>query len=770
MFRASVIQAACAVALSALIAAFSSAGCARQSLPFDAARARGHIDALARRIGSRPIGTAENRQAREYIAAALRDAGLSVRLQETDAVDQRAGLTAHVVNIIATKDGAARDAVALISHYDSVPDGPGASDDALGVATCLESARVLARLELRHSLFVIVTDGEEVGLMGARGAVTDFEIASRVRTFLNFDGTGAAGPTLLFEAGPGWGAPLSAWATGAPAPAGASFGAEIYRRLPNDTDFTVFKTLGASGLNFAPVADSYAYHMDRDIASRVEAGTLNHEIANTIATVRTLDAMEWSPPSDPPTYFDVFGAHATVYGETAARVLAWTAVSFAILTWLVITRDLFRPRGILGLAITALAALLSSLVCVAALVAAAGVLRGLRTELNPWYAAPHWFFLFLVATGLLAAWVMHWLGWRLPARVQPLRSPAAVWWVTLPVWALLAMLLHRAAPAAAYLVVWPMLLAAILVLACRRSVFGMLLASSAVLLASTALWARNTWILLRFMVPLFGWLPVTAPVWLYPALIAVAALLIVPPVVALVAGRFSRLSISRPAGLFVVTVTLVTGLLAWASPAYTPLRPEMRTVWYVQDNVLNRAWWEVGGSEPSAGLGVPGPVGAVWHRPEDVLPTTVRIGRIEAPFTFRTSAMPLVTAAPADVVSQTVRAPDGRMTLDIRIVPRVPLTFRLSLPAGVRPSTSSLAGTVARDVWRATYVAPPPAGVLVHLAFEGRSPADLSGTTVLFAISGVPADAPGAWPAWLPRERDAWHARTMMIETVGAGG
>ena len=41
---------------------------------------------------------------------------------------------------------------------------------------------------------------------------------------------------------------------------------------------------------------------------------------------------------------------------------------------------------------------------------------------------------------------------------------------------------------------------------------------------------------------------------------------------------------------------------------------------------------------------------------------------------------------------------------------------------------------------------------------------------MLFVTSGVPGDAPGAWPAWLPRERDAWHARTMVIEPVGAGG
>ena len=100
------------------------------------------------------------------------------------------------------------------------------------------------------------------------------------------------------------------------------------------------------------------------------------------------------------------------------------------------------------------------------------------------------------------------------------------------------------------------------------------------------------------------------------------------------------------------------------------------------------------------------------------------------------------------------------------IVPRVPLVFRVSLPPGLRPTTSSLTGTVERDVWQATYVAPPAAGVMVHLVFDRRSPADLRGTTLLFVISGVPGDAPGAWPAWLPRERDAWHARTMVIEPV----
>ena len=777
MFRPLATVAARAAALSALAGAVAAGACARAATPFDPeARverqllARAHVDALARRIGSRATGTPENRQAREYVAKALRDAGFTVRLQEADASDPIGGLTAHVVNIIATKEGPTRDAVALISHYDSVPDGPGASDDALGVATCLVSGRALAGLGLRHSLFIVVTDGEEVGLMGARAAVADAEIAARVRMFLNFDGTGAAGPTLLFETGPGWGPPLSAWASGATSPAGASFGAEIYKRLPNDTDFTVFKTIGASGLNFAPVADSYAYHTDRDIAPRVDASTLDHEIANTIATVRTLDGMEWTRPVDPPTYFDLFGWSAIVYSDAAGRALFWCALAIAVVTWILLTVSFLRERGVVALILTVMWTLATSVMSVGLSIIGARLLRSLRVELNPWYASPHWFFLFVIALGLLGAWNVQFLGRHLPERWQPIRSPAAVWWTTLPVWAAIAVLLHQAAPAAAYLAVWPLGVAATLVLVCRHSSLGMLVASAGVLVVALALWARNTWILLNFMVPLFGWLPVTAPVWLYPVLIAVAGLFVMPGAIAIGWGRFSGVVLARQAELPLLAAVLVTGVFAWASPAYTPLRPQMRTVWYVQDNVANRAWWEVGGSEPSAGLGVPGPVGASWQRPDDALPTTVRIGRIEAPFTFRTSATPLLTAVPADVTTQTARTADGRTSLEVTIVPHMTVAFRLSLPPGVRPATSSLAGTVTRDVWHATYVALPAAGVIVRLTFDGRSPADLRGTTVLFVTAGVPSDTPGNWPAWLPRERDAWHARTMVIESVGVGG
>ena len=114
----------------------------------------------------------------------------------------------------------------------------GALDDGIGVAACLEAARVLSQERLTHSLLVLVTDGEESGLMGARALVIDSDVNARLRAFLNFDGTGAAGPSLLFETGPGWTSALSAWGNHATVPSGASFATEISKRLPNDTDFS----------------------------------------------------------------------------------------------------------------------------------------------------------------------------------------------------------------------------------------------------------------------------------------------------------------------------------------------------------------------------------------------------------------------------------------------------------------------------------------------------------------------------------------------------
>ncbi len=88
------------------------------------------------------------------------------------------GSAANVVGLIRGRDAAARDsAVVIAAHYDHLGiGGPvsgdsiynGADDDASGVVAVLQMARALAHDPPRRSVVVLLTTGEEVGLLGTR--------------------------------------------------------------------------------------------------------------------------------------------------------------------------------------------------------------------------------------------------------------------------------------------------------------------------------------------------------------------------------------------------------------------------------------------------------------------------------------------------------------------------------------------------------------------------------------------------------------------------
>jgi hypothetical protein len=741
-----------------------ASGCARPAIDVDEASALAHVQVLADRIGSRPIGSAANAKAREYIAGELTRLGFAVRLQEADAVDASRGLTARVVNIIAVRRGEQPEAIALVSHYDSVPDGPGAADDALGVATCLESARVLSAAPMRHSLFVIVTDGEEVGLMGARAAVTDSEVAARVKSVLNFDGTGAARPAFMFQAGPGRAAPFDAWASSANTPRGASFAVEIYRRLPNDTDFTVFRAFGAAGLNFAPIGDSYAYHTDRDVPSRLDLGVIRDEVANTVATVRALDASDTAVTADSPIYFDLLGWRVVVMSPAQSEWLSWAACAAGGVAWLMLTPALYRERRLAGLLLTAAWAAVAAAVTFGAMAGTVAVVRDATSALQPWYSSPNTFFGCLVLAGCLGSWMTRHLATTVPLRLRPVRTPVSAWWTTLPLWIALTAVLQITAPVAAYLFSAPLAAASVLVAATIARPAYMRAASLVVAAVAGVLWVSNLLVLFAFVVCLFGWTPVVPPVWLWPAVFAVAALPLAPPLVAAAAGWLAWPRASRLTGF------LLSGLFCWSaagtvlSRPYTADRPQMRAARYVQDDIGGQRWWEIGGNELTLDLGSSGPTGAVWQPTADAIPAAIRIGSLGSPFVFRSPAAGERQNVPATIRSSVTSGLNGRLTLNLSIVPREPVAVRIVLPPGVRPESSSIAGVVGADRWSATYVAPGASGLDARLTFAGITAADLQQTAVVLVTHGLPgaADATGR-PAWLSTARAAWRTRSYFV-------
>src|SRR5688572_11077672 len=113
---------------------------------FSAGRAREQLRMIAGDGRPRPAGSAAGSQAREKIVARLRELGYQPEVQDGFACSA-VHTCARVRNVLALKAGqtAGGKLVMVNAHYDSVPAGPGASDDAVGVAAILEVARALAK-------------------------------------------------------------------------------------------------------------------------------------------------------------------------------------------------------------------------------------------------------------------------------------------------------------------------------------------------------------------------------------------------------------------------------------------------------------------------------------------------------------------------------------------------------------------------------------------------------------------------------------------------
>jgi len=104
-------------------------------------------------------------RARSYIVRQLHHAGWTTRTQMFDSG----------INIYAERAGTdpRLGAILVASHYDTVATSPGADDNATGVATVLETARLLGDRPTPRPLKVALFDQEEEGLVGSFAFAAD---------------------------------------------------------------------------------------------------------------------------------------------------------------------------------------------------------------------------------------------------------------------------------------------------------------------------------------------------------------------------------------------------------------------------------------------------------------------------------------------------------------------------------------------------------------------------------------------------------------------
>jgi len=316
---------------------------------FSAERAMAHLQHIAR--APHPTGSAENVRVRAYIVEQMTALGLATEVQSTAVlrVPPRFASGATVSNVIGRSQGSRNTrAVMLVAHYDSVPSGPGASDDGSGVVTLLETMRALkAGPPLQNDVILLATDGEELGLLGAQAFMTEHAWAKDVGVVLNFEARGTCGASMLFETSSGNAWLLRQLAAAAPRPAGSSYMYEFYKRMPNDTDFSVFRRGGLAGLNFAYGGNWTHYHTAKDNLPNLDLRSLQHDGSYALALTRRFGNSDLTKPNDgDAVYFTLFGSTVVYAQKWAVPLMIAVALLFIGVVILGMKKSRLTLRGV----------------------------------------------------------------------------------------------------------------------------------------------------------------------------------------------------------------------------------------------------------------------------------------------------------------------------------------------------------------------------------------------------------------------------------------
>jgi hypothetical protein len=390
---------------------------------FSAVRAQAVLKTLLGDGQPHPIGSSANARVRDAIVQQLTGLGYKPQLQ-SGLVCNKWGVCGTPTNVVVTLPAAANsstpgdaaaqnDAVLLAAHYDSVPAGPGASDDGTGVAIVLEIARILAAMPAPpHPIVLLLTDGEEAGLLGALLFVRDHPLSKQVKAAVNLDSRGVSGPSLMFETGTAnaWALHLYRSAIGTPITNSLYY--VVYKSLPNDTDFTVFKAASYQGFNFAFIGDVAHYHTPLDSYVNVSLSSIQHQGDNALGALEALTNTEnLNPPVAESVYFDAFARTVVTWPARLALPAALIALGVLLAESVVLFRRrvLDRRQVLWGATGALLNLILGAIFGLAAIVLLRFLGKLPPSDAVPWIAHPLPMcigaaFMALLSAGIVSAW------------------------------------------------------------------------------------------------------------------------------------------------------------------------------------------------------------------------------------------------------------------------------------------------------------------------------------------------------------------------------
>ena len=306
---------------------------------FSAVRAEAILRDLLQEGKPHPAGSELNAVVRDRIIGHLKASGYDPRVQSRFQCNPRFGSCSSVDNVIAVKPGTeGRYALLLTAHYDSGWTGPGAADDGAAVAAILEIADMASDFPpFRNDIVFLFTDAEEVGLVGARAFAEHDPLFSKVKAVINLEARGVSGPSALFETGEGNRSVVRMFAKNVERPVGNSLVYEMYKRMPNDTDYSVYRDRGVMGLNFAFARGVAVYHSSIDDLNHLDLGSLQHHGDNAWAMVKAVGERDLSGirSRENAGFIDVFGMWLVHYpvaitGGLALFLGVWVMIAIGL--------------------------------------------------------------------------------------------------------------------------------------------------------------------------------------------------------------------------------------------------------------------------------------------------------------------------------------------------------------------------------------------------------------------------------------------------------
>lgn len=226
---------------------------------YSAERALVHIRAWA--AAPRPSGSVAHASVVLGAEAELTRLGFTVEREHVPGERALTNLVAHAPH------ESAEGGVWLVAHTDTVAESPGAADDGLGLGVVMEAARVLSGQGVPADLHVLLTDGEELGLLGAMAHVAGDPTR---RLVLNVEARGTEGPAYMFQMAGSAPALLDVWQQSRCGAQATSLARAVYDVLPNDTDFSVFRRAGFWGYDFALIGGAHRYHSRDDTPANLD--------------------------------------------------------------------------------------------------------------------------------------------------------------------------------------------------------------------------------------------------------------------------------------------------------------------------------------------------------------------------------------------------------------------------------------------------------------------------------------------------------------------